>query len=93
MYWDDEIFCFFGFYFGSFLFFFFEYFKYVYVNDQVEVEQFFEEVMSDGKLYIINYWIVIDNKKVCYVQVNVQVSYVEKDGQMMFLGSIQDVFN
>lgn len=38
MYWDDEIFCFFGFQLGSFLLLFFEYFKYVYVNDWVEVE-------------------------------------------------------
>jgi CheY-like chemotaxis protein len=93
MHWDDEIFRFFGFQPGSFLPSLSEYLKYVHVNDRAEVEQFFEEAMSDGKPHTINHRIVIDNKKVRHVQVNAQVSYVEKDSQMMLLGSIQDVSN
>ena len=93
MHWDDEIFRFFGFQPGSFLPSMSEYLKYVHVNDRTDVEQFFEVAMSDGKPHTINHRILIDNKKVRHVQVNAQVSYVEKDNQMMLLGSIQEVFH
>jgi DNA-binding response OmpR family regulator len=91
MHWDDEIFHFFGFHPGSFVPSLSEYLKYVHVNDRAEVEQFFEEAMRDGKPHAINHRIVIDSKKVRHVQVNAQVSYVEKESQMMLLGSLQDV--
>ncbi|MEQ8703391.1 MAG: response regulator [Phaeodactylibacter sp.] len=91
MHWDDEIFRFFGFHPGSFVPSLSEYLKYVHVNDRSEVEQFFEEAMRDGKPHAINHRIVIDSKLIRHVQVNAQVSYVEKDSQMMLLGSIQDI--
>lgn len=91
MHWDDEVFHFFGFHPGSFVPTLSEYLKYVHVNDRAEVEQFFEEAMRDGKSHTINHRIVIDSKKVRHVQVNAQVSYVEKESQMMLLGSLQDV--
>ena len=91
MVWDDEIFHFFGFHPGSFVPSLSEYLKYVHVKDRSSVEQFFEESMSDGKPHIINHRIVVDNLQVKHVQVNAQVSYVEKDGHMILLGSMQDV--
>lgn len=91
MHWDNEIFQFFGFHPGSFVPSLSEYLKYVHVNDQAKVEQFFEEAMKDGKPHTINHRIIIDNKIVRQVQVNAQVSYVEKENQMMLLGSMQDV--
>ncbi len=91
MKWDDEIYRFFGFSPRSFPPSLSEYLKYVHVEDRQRVERFFDEAMKDGKPHTIEHRILIDNTRVRHLQVNAQVSYVEKENQMMLLGSMQDI--
>lgn len=91
MKWDDEIYRFFGFSPRSFPPSLSEYLKYVHVEDRQRVERFFDEAMKDGKPHTIDHRILIDSTRVRHLQVNAQVSYVEKENQMMLLGSMQDI--
>lgn len=91
MKWSDETYRIFGFQPGCFTPTLKDYLEYVHVGDKEKVNDFFHNVIKDGKVGRVEHRLVINNRTLKYLAVQARVNYDELTNKILLIGTVQDI--
>ena len=91
MKWTDEIYRIFGFHSNSISSTLSDYKNYVHIEDKEAVDDFFENAAKDGKLHKLEHRIIIEGHSIKYLAIQAKVYFEEITGQILLVGTIQDI--
>ncbi len=91
MKWSDEVFRIFSFNPGSLSPTLTEYISYVQLEDKELVENFFDDLIKDGKQHQIEHRIMVDGTNIRYLTIQGKIQADEITGRILLVGSIQDI--
>lgn len=93
MEWDEEMFHIFGYENGSFTPHFSDYLNFVHINDRDQVNLFFETVTKGIDPQEIKHKIVLGPRLIKDVLVRARLEHSELEGDVLIIGSVQDITN
>ena len=91
MKWSDEVYRIFSFNPGSLSPSLSEYLNYVHVEDKVNVENFFDDIVKVGEQNLTEHRILIDGTNIRYLTIQGKVQIEDATGKILMVGSLQDV--
>jgi CheY-like chemotaxis protein len=91
MRWSEEMFRILGLQVGSINPTLVDYFNYTHNDDRKEVEQFFENVIKDGKQSKLEHRIITNGHTMKYVSIQAKVLFEEMTERLIVVGVVQDI--
>lgn len=91
MKWSDEVFRIFSFHPGCMNPSLSDYLSYVHVEDRAEVENFFEEMVKDGKQHQLEHRILVDSTNMRFLTIRGRVQVDDTSNKIFLVGSLQDI--
>ena len=91
MRWSDEMFRILGLQINSMQPTLIDYYNYVHIEDRKQVEEFFDEVIKDGKQNRLEHRIVTNGHTMKYVSVQAKILYEEITEKLIMVGVMQDI--